>query len=131
MTDDPVARIAANLELALADVKALETPTAPRGHWVDAYSDKDAVGTREAALILDASQATARRRAADRVATKHRIAALVCGSWLFSVSRLLDDIEREESLYARREAETRARKFGLLSDDGDARLVSMTTQLAS
>lgn len=122
MTDD--AQIAVKL-----DQIARELRSRPPAHWIDAFAAGDVVGSEAASAILDVSPITARRRAAESVIGKRPIAVCIGNTWLFSVSRLLDDVEHEGGRPARLAAMSRAQKYAhLIASDqklaSDARLRS-------
>src|SRR5882757_1947278 len=95
MTDDPKT-LADEYDRLSNRLRRLEAP--PAAHWIDAFTAGDVIGTEVAARVLGASPATAKRRAVASAARKHPIAICIGGTWWFSVSRLLDDIEREDGL---------------------------------
>lgn len=80
----------------------------PSGDWVDAFASGDAIRTDEAAFIARCSAQTVRRRAAEALAAGRPIGILISQSvWLISLPRWLDDIERQDGLPGRVEAEAR------------------------
>jgi hypothetical protein len=105
---DDIQTLADELDRLSGRLRQLE---AVPGHWVDAFHEADVVGTETAACILNVSPATARRRAAESAETKQRVAIRVCGTWQFSVSRLLDEAEREGGVPAVLETLARVKKF--------------------
>jgi hypothetical protein len=107
MTDDP-AHLAERLEQMAAEVRQLP----PRGDWVSAFADGEAIGTDEAGYIADLSAQTIRRRATEAAATDNPLGVWFAQSvWLISKRRLFISIELAHGRPALLAAMTRAAKY--------------------
>jgi hypothetical protein len=86
------------------------------GDWVDAFAERDAIGTDEAGFIADCSAQTIRRRASEATASGKPIGIWFAQSvWVISKRRLLDDIEARDGLPGRLAAISRADKYVALN----------------
>jgi hypothetical protein len=104
---DPIERITANLEQALADVKRLERA----GDVIDAIRDGGVLTVRQAAIICDRDDQTIYRWIED-AAQKGRPLGLKQATWMVGTERLLDYVEKHQGgLPARVKAENRLGDF--------------------
>jgi len=79
--------------------------------WVSAYSAGAALRSDEAAMVLNCSADTARRRCIEALDVGEPIGICIAGAiWLIALPRLLRAIEARDGLHERLAAEDRARK---------------------
>ncbi len=104
---DPIGRITANLEQALADVKRLENA----GDVIDAIRDGGVLTVQQAAIVCGRDDQTIYRWIEDAV-EKGRPLGLKRATWMVGTERLFDYVERHQGgLPARVKAENRLRNF--------------------